>query len=232
MNKLSFLIALITIWTPSFSQFQNMHKSVKTKRFTKTEILAGPSIITIRDRPLNQYQRRVIDFGYAFGLGKGYKLSQHFQLMGRLFYERKGGKHLDAEQVGSTIYPDAITAKEIYTCLTMPMSLNYSFGKKIRYHFEIGGYLGYTLSAAASESSPISNHKLYLDRTDEATNFDYGYVFSVGVTTPLNKSNDLSIRLINIWGVPNVLNSSTDTWRTYSLILFIGYPLPNLFSKR
>ena len=97
--------------------------------FTRTEIVVGPSIISIRDNRLDQYQRRVVDFGFAVGLGKGYMLSKHFQLVGRIFYEKKGGKYLDAEQVGNVIYKDAVTVNEIYNCITVPLTFSYSFYK-------------------------------------------------------------------------------------------------------
>ncbi|HRI78053.1 MAG TPA: porin family protein [Cyclobacteriaceae bacterium] len=238
--RILFLVLCFSLnaWISLAQNATNEPSAVPLKRFTRTEILAGPSIITIRDNSLDQYQRSVVAFGYAIGLGKAYTISNHFKIIGRIFYERKGDKHLDAEQIydpvtmKNVIYKDGYTVKDIYTCISVPITLGYTLGRKAQYQFEAGPFLSYTLAAAIDVSSSISNYKDYNDMTKDAKPIDFGFTLSFGTKIPFNSSNKLSVNLMSNWGIPNVLNLSTQTWRTYSLILLVGYPISNYNSEK
>src|SRR5882672_7759845 len=106
------------------------------------------------------------------------------------------------------------------------MTISFSIGRRTKYQLETGPFISYALAAAVHESSSRSNYRQYYDRSDEAKTFDYGYVLAIGASTPISKNNNLSIRLFNVWGIPNALNSTSDTWRTLSVIFMIGCSIP------
>ena len=237
MKRLASSILLCCLGRLGFAQeaaqYGNYPES--QKRFSSIEVLIGAGIVKLRQGPPDPHHQDVGYFGYTFGLGKKYALTDRCQIEARILYERKGGKGLDDEQTGDTIthtniiHKGAIETIDFYNCFTVPINLCYYFGHKVKFQVKAGPYFSYLLKATYVTKSSVSPLLHYSDDVTNQLRNDFGYSLGFGIETPLTKENRLSIQLISNWGLVNIAKpvnpAYPPNWKTNSLFIMIGFPL-------
>jgi hypothetical protein len=242
MSKLTTTFWILSLSSLAFGQTGERQSlpSISRSRFSPLEITAGVGIISLLQEPSDPHRQDASDFGYSFGLAKKYTISDHFQLEGRVLYERKGGKQYDDEQTGDTItstpviHKGSITTRHIYDCVTIPLTGRYRFGSKVKFQINAGPYYSFLLKSVTNDKSSVTSYQTSSDITQLLRN-DFGYCVGVGVEIPHKTGYGLSIQitnsrgLVNIWEQDNPANPRN--WKTNSTLIMVGFPLKFIFNN-
>lgn len=168
-----------------------------------------------------------------------YRISRKFAVVGRVLFERKGDRHLDGIQVfdqatNTTVFVvDGYELKNIYECITLPLSARYYLGHQSQMWLEAGFFLSHKLKFSILSSSAVANVKTVFDYTDYIRNEDVGIVFGFGGRKRVWKLGNMSMTVLSVVGLRNIINveatrsafNTEGTWKTLSITAQIGFPI-------
>ncbi len=113
-----------------------------------------------------------IGSGINFTGSANYYFSNRWSIKGKLVYDQKGWDN------GFVEYPDYYyTTDYNLNYLTIPVTVNWNFGKKRNWYLNIGPYAGFLLNANETEGN--------LDVTDSFNTTDFGIAWGIGVKIPV-----------------------------------------------
>jgi|GEM_PF-1871384 len=179
MKKTITVLLCIFLFTRSFSQ--------ESKVFIGLQ--AGVSSAKLRSNGVNDARSLT---GFQFSGTIGMHLSPHWSIVASPGYERSGS--IDSSIVfldGIPVGGGNITNSIHY--LTIPVAVQYSFGKKIKLLVNAGGFTGFRLDAKAKGEVVINGPGLPGGTEHVDSNIDYirtmnwGVTFGAGLQMPLNK---------------------------------------------
>jgi len=219
--------------TPGLAQ--DMGMTGFKHHLTRPELLAGPSTASIKYSYLLPSDTQVNTFGFAVGLGTSYVINNRFKIVVKIIFERKGGRRNgDLETFDSTtqtrhIYKGAAYEIDRLNYLTIPIILDYSFGRKVPFHIGIGPYLSRLLKAQSSFGNSILNQKFVVTLTDNYRKIDFGVTVSIGFEISLKKGYKVEISLVGTSGLINITPAYGLTEKTNALCFMISLPVPKIF---
>lgn len=123
--------------------------------------------------------------GCNVGFSADYYLSDHWSLKGKLIYDQKG---LDGSYViraldqASGFNDRHFNSNYELEYLTLPITVNWHFGKKVNFSIGVGGYVGYLLSSNEKE------HQTFLGGRFHFSTTDYGAAGTIAIKYPLMTS--------------------------------------------
>jgi hypothetical protein len=132
-----------------------------------------------------------------------------------VFYENEFQKHLALKfglsyyVAGDTENTSDINNKPLslswsYSYISAPITLKYSFGKKIKPYVKLGGYLSYLLNSNGLPFNQIkdANTIKYISLENETKSFDYGILFGAGIEFKINNQFHIFTETNAIYGLP------------------------------
>ncbi|SRR5260221_2026894 len=204
--------------------------------WTRPEILAGPSIASIRYGNLHPGDQPRTTIGFGVGIQTRYIISNRFQLVGSILFERKGGKQVD--DVGTYdsvtqihgVVKGASTYVDRYDYLTLPILINYLISQKRSFKIGLGPYVAYLLKARISWEDTVSHFKYTLYETSNYSKMDAGISTAFEVDVRSNKKYIASVKLTTNWGLVNIIKPVVpDHQKTRVFYIMIVFPLAKIF---
>lgn len=165
--------------------------------------------------------------GFSGGIALQYNFPKIFSIRTIFSYDRKGsmskGTFIDAQgnSLGNyTIYSH-------FNYLTLPILLRANFGKKIKYFFNAGPYLG-RLSNQSSRLVAEQLPGVTYGGISNYTRYDIGLTAGAGIYIPIKKAFALSFELRDNLGLYNiskwpVYGNATLNTHSANLLLGIAY---------
>lgn len=169
----------------------------------------------------------------SLGLGVGHKIGNHFELLARVFYDRKSF----VEKLDSiSLTPDNMLSSLSFVrseqprndYLTLYILPQYQFGRKLRVNLGVGGYVS-TLCASKTEvvqsSQPTYSYVSLLGYNK----YDYGLSANLGLVYPLNSNTAITFQITASQGLSSIsdfrvaLNYPSWYYRSYSFTVGIRY---------
>lgn len=162
---------------------------------------------------------------FSSGLSLQYNLPRVFSFRTGLLYEEKGdvirGNYFDLVNPGYTTY----TYKCHLNYLTIPLLVRATFGKKISYFINAGGFASFLRNATAPAwvpgyFIPVSQPSMAFFHS-----VDYGLTLGIGLGVPVGPKMSLSLEARNNLGLSNVSTLrifSDHPIRTGSTVLLLG----------
>ena len=165
---------------------------------------------------------------FSAGLTVQYNLPKVVSFVSGFFYEKKG------ETVsGHVIYPsgnqEAFKVKYFFNYITVPLLARFSFGKKIKFFAEGGGFVSYLTRSYTRSSGTAVNYS-----NDNTTFFykrpDAGVSAGLGISLPLGEKLLLNIEARNNLGLMNisvfpVYNNKSLKTNSINLLVNLAYKL-------
>jgi hypothetical protein len=208
--------------------------------FESISIMGGPSYVSLRPfvAPTTT-AHAVSQWGFSLGLEVSYRIGQKFSVVSRVFYERKGDRHLDAIQVfdqstnKTVLVADGYELQNIYQCVTIPVTGRYYVGHQSNLWVDAGLFLSHKIKFSILSNSVVANVRTVIDYTEYIKNEDAGVVFGFGGKTRVWKLGNLSFNVLSVLGLRNIINVDAtqkifnveSTWKTFSLSAQIGIPI-------
>jgi hypothetical protein len=208
-----FLFFLIT--TLGFAIAQNPNEDEMTKYYPKklissVELMAGPAISFLRGAPYvdnNEITTRSLKLGYTFGISIVNPLKQNFDLAVTLVAEKKGSistfNSTYFDPVSQSMKSGTVENDYIYNCISMPIILGYSIGKRKKLNFGVGIFTSYitkqTMTIFRNPQGPGGVE----DQTDLNTKFDFGAALKLGYGIPISDKAIFNIQILDTWGLIN-----------------------------
>ena len=196
-------------------------------------IFAGPSINFLRGNlevdDGFQNERKLL-VGRSVGVKiRSKTFLKKLTLSVAFMFDRKGGKSLSTGEyfdlADQVLKLGVIEFRYKYKYYTIPLRLEYAFGKKNKFKIEGGGYTSYLKKQVREREELFSSDPFSsFEETDFNYTMDYGVSMGVSYTLPIHQSFSISIELINNLGLRNIrpnLNPGQEM-KTNSTALLIG----------
>ncbi len=143
-----------------------------------TTSLSGNEVIDLYDARIS----------FAAGTSLEYFVGPQFSLKSGLAFERKGAKAVwpytdeNGEPIGD------LKTQLNYDYLIAPLAVSFSTKGRLKWYFDVGGYLGYLLRQKNTASSSVANiSKQTEDFTDDAKRIDLGLSAGFGLNIPIGE---------------------------------------------
>jgi len=152
--------------------------------------------------------------GFNFGGFIDYYFSNSWSIKGKLIYDQKGWDDSPVGDLGGIAY---ITDYDL-NYLTVPVMVNWHFGKKRNWFLEAGPYVGFLLKAEEVRNGT--------DITDRFSSNDFGLTLGAGIKFPLNDQWKLFFELEGQGGLNDIFkeNSYTEVYnRRASINIGLNY---------
>lgn len=207
---LLFLAATISLAQPNLPSEAELSKYYPKKLISNVEIMAGPAISFLRGAPYvdnNEITTRSLKRGYTFGISIVNPLKGNFDLAVALMFEKKGS----ISKFNSTYFDPVSQSMKFgtvendyeYNCISIPLILGYSIGKRKKLNFGVGLFTSYltkqTMTIFRNPQGPGGTE----DQTDLNTKFDFGAVLKLGYEIPISDKTRFNIQFLNTWGLIN-----------------------------
>lgn len=172
------------------------------KRF---EILAGPSLSSIRSDIEFFGESFRAKLAYAGGVGLTFGLNEHLVLNTQLLYENKGARTREfTVRDNSNVNLGNTELKWKLHTISLPVTVGYEFGDKVKMQIYGGGYVGYFVSQTQEGISFDS---------DEIAKIDFGATAGFTAYLPIQENLDFKIGLQHSIGFANIYNvPEGDAW--------------------
>lgn len=188
----------------------------------------GPSLIFMRGNAIIASTNSPT-IGFSGGVFLQYNFKKILSLRTSIAYERKGS--IVNGQAGY-VYGNPIDVGTTHInddYLTIPLLVRAKFGRKMKYFFNAGPYLGYLLKETfvlRGENTP----KTKIDNTSLNKRFDYGLSTGLGFVIPIKDKFAFSIEIRNNLGLFNtsavsVVNNGTIKTNSTNLLFGFTYKL-------
>ncbi len=212
-NNVSLMVGLSGLLDkPKFKVARNTvpNQPISNHFFSKIELMAGPSISFLRGNAgveTTTLVKRKIKTGYTYGLGLVHKVDERYNIEVQFLFERKGGT---SESI--TMYFDSstqslkqgkTTSEYSYDYFTLPIFVDYNFGRKRRFNIGLGLFTSYLQKQIVTEKFPFFGTIQTKDETDLNKKIDFGLAYKMGYLLPLRSNLDLSFQLLNTRGIFN-----------------------------
>ncbi|MBS1779438.1 MAG: PorT family protein [Bacteroidetes bacterium] len=194
-------------------------------------VAGGPSLISLRgSAALSQLKRNE---GWQAGATMQYAFSKHWSVRTGLSYERKGAKEPDVIVILDSMGTSSgqVTPRLRYDYLTLPLQLQYSIGKKVKYYVAAGIYSAYLVSRQDIIKGANIKPMVMFDSRAYDYNFDCGLSFSAGITLPVYKRFLASLELrdnigmFNTVKLPTIVGVDNVKTRAAAIVLGVQYKL-------
>jgi len=165
-------------------------------------VWGGPSVVFMRGNDVIKQLHKPNVRGSA-GLFFQYNFKKIASLRTSIFYERKGsfvrGSYFDdyGNETGK------LTINLNYDCLTFPILVRTTFGKKVQFFLNAGPFLGYLIRYSQYVKSDIYPTATY-DVTSHAKRFDAGISTGGGFVIPVKTQFAISFEVRNNLALYNV----------------------------
>lgn len=225
------LVSSTTSWSqtnkPSATELTNYYPK---KLISSVEIMAGPAISFLRGAPYvdnNEITTRSLKRGYTFGISIVNPLTENFDLAVTFMFEKKGSistfNSTYFDPVSQSMKSGTVENDYEYNCISMPLILGYSIGKRKKINFGVGLFTSYltkqTLTIFRNPQGPGGVE----DQTDLNTKFDFGAVLKLGYEIPISDKAKLNIQFLNTWGLINTrADPNYGTIKTNNTSLLFG----------
>lgn len=177
------------------------------------------------DNELNQ--KGDVKKGFNIGISADYFVSNHWSVKAKLIYDQKG---LEGEELRR--FPDPamgipfidFNSNFEMDYLTLPVTVNWHFGKKVDFSVGLGGYAGFLLDSNEDE------HKSTLGSSRQFSETDFGAVGIFTATYPLTNHFKIGLEYEYQHGLaelykPNLLNGSDHFNSRHSINIGCYYSL-------
>ena len=198
---------------------------------TELVIYTGPNLSSLRGNDvLNDYHNAKIGLSTGMGINRHFpgKLSIAFSLV----YEEKGSQgdievlvtYNSFEQLTSTPF------KTKYNYLSLPFTMRYTLGDKVKFNAEIGAYSAYLIRAIAEFDASVIMPAMNENVTSSHKDFDFGVVFGLGASIPVNERISIftsfreNLGLRNISDLP-IANDGAIRTSSFNLLFGLNYKL-------
>nr|WP_294862668.1 outer membrane beta-barrel protein [uncultured Fluviicola sp.] len=170
----------------------------------------GPNVSNFRKKS-DLYNYKPVVYGAA-ALSFQYNCSDFFSIRTGLGYEEKGFTSRISDLDYSTSYPyQEVQSKFRTTCeyLTIPVLARFTFGKKLTFFVNTGGYIG-MLTNKKDHIDWEDNGNPYLfqlykkEGTEKYRYFDFGVSAGLGIGIPISENLVLSIEVRDNLGLTNI----------------------------
>ncbi len=238
---LSFLLYSITNVLAQVSP--ELEKYYPKPKITSIEFLVGANLFNIRG--YNQVPAQSTGGGgyfvsslkekisFSFGIGLTHRLGKHFELNGRLLWERKSYvDRLDSITLTSNFQIESISfvrseaPKNDY--LTVSILPQYIFGNKVHFNVGAGGYIG-SLMSSNTEVVQASQPTYSYVSTKGFNKYDFGLSLNVGFSYPIKTNLEITIQLFTNYGLSQIsdwlvsFNYPPWYYNSYSAMIGIRY---------
>lgn len=157
-------------------------------------IEGGPNLTNLRGRSFH-YDYKPMIYGSA-GLSFQYHFSELISFRTGFGYEAKGFK----SPVQENAWPEDIhsTYYTTYDYLNIPLMARFTFGEKIQFFVNAGGYFGILVNKRNHiDADPANEYHFHTilknDKLDKYDQVDYGVSAGLGIRIPLNEYWNLSL---------------------------------------
>lgn len=219
MKKYFITAALVFISILSFSQQNKL--TVGILGGTSTSFLYGfETLFPVNYKPITTA---------SAGLFIQYNFPKTISILSGLSFETKGNKYTFsiADSHGNRV--GSVKIRSLYNYMTIPLLVKASFGKKVCFFVEGGGFASYLINASSHASGSSVNDP----KTDITSNYkraDAGLAFGLGVTLPVTEKINISLEARDNVGLLNIADfqmSNNDAIKTNStnFLVSIGYKL-------
>ncbi len=164
--------------------------------------------------------------GVHIGANFKMKLNQYFALKALLAYDQNGWAYRSltfTDDNGNDLGTGDLLEKLNY--LNLPIVVEYSFGKKIKFNFDAGFFAGYLLKYTAVQKikEPVASTNTFVLTNRKAINF--GLSAGAGVQIPISPKMKLDFGIRDNLGLANIYKpqaSENGTIKTNSFSILAG----------
>ena len=167
--------------------------------------------------------------GFSSGLFCQYNFPQYYSIRTNIAYERKGSElnHIITytDQNGVEIGSERIVGHINFDYLTMPILFRMTIGKKIKYFFNAGPYVGYLISQISVWEKSMYVPAKTENNTENFKRFDTGVTTGLGLSISIIDKLMVSLEIRNSTGLLNVSDlpiGNNGSIKTNSTNLLIG----------
>jgi len=193
------------------------------------EFLGGPNI-----------SKMYGNFGYndvnpkvslTSGLGLSYKLKEHLSLAFKGLYERKGcmGKFTmfayQTAAVQSYYYSENYKFRFISNYLTLPITLQYTRGKRIKYTGEAGVYTSILIRETYKAKQISGSSFETTDVTNTSKRMDAGLSLGYRTSFPLTNKLYLNVVLFDNLGLINTAKNGTIRTNAFNILTGLSFSI-------
>jgi Outer membrane protein beta-barrel domain len=150
------------------------------------------------------------------------------RLIVNAFYENRFKKHL-SYKVGLSYFGTGSTENSLdrnglpinlkwsYDYLSVPFSMKFLIGNKIRPYGKLGGNIAYLLNSNGLPFNAVRDVSAirYVNLKDETKKIDYGILAGFGLETSINSAYELGIEVNGYYGLPKFDTYSTTLMQHY-----------------
>jgi hypothetical protein len=221
----------------------SLEKYYPKPKITSVEFLIGANLFSLRgyvQEPARSTGRGTYFFSslkekasFSFGIGLTHRLGKHFELNGRLLWDRKSYvDRLDSItftsnfQIESILFVRSEQPKNDY--LTVSILPQYIFGNKVHFNVGAGGYIG-SLISSSTEVVQASQPTYSYVSTEGFNKYDFGLSLNVGFSYPIKTNLELTIQLFTNYGLSQIsdwlISFNYPPWyyNSYSAMIGIRY---------
>ena len=170
--------------------------------------------------------------GLTAGVSFQYNFNPRLSLLATLSYQEKGGKAppviVILDSIGTST--GGVTPFLNYYYLTLPVLLQYTIGKKVKYHIAAGPYFSYLLARKDIIRGDNIDPMTLSKSRDLDQPIDLGGTIAIGISIPIRKNVTFSVDGRSDIGFYNTCKIGNDEIhtiknRTIGLILGVQYNL-------
>lgn len=197
---------------------------------TDFEFLAGPNLSSLRgNNILDEYHKARV--GISTGIGLSRYVSRRFAVAMKFLYESKGSKGniplfyqetIDGTEVNSYFVDAIFNLRNTY--LSLPVTVKYIVGEKVKFSGEMGGNVSYLITTSTQFKSPIGPPTYGVPTLSDYKKIDLGVVLAVGALYSFNESVSISVTLRDTLGFSDISDVAlaNGAIRTNSIALTFG----------
>ncbi|MGN6476063.1 MAG: porin family protein [Flavipsychrobacter sp.] len=194
-------------------------------------VAGGPGLVTLRGSSILRQLKS--NQGWQAGATMQYAFGKHWSVRTGLSYERKGAKEPDVIVILDSMGTSSgqVTPRLRYDYLTLPLQLQYSIGKKVRYYAGAGVYVAYLVSRTDIIKGANIKPMVMFDSRAYDYNFDCGLSFSAGIMLPVYKRFLASLELrdnigmFNTVKIPTIVGVDNAKTRAAAIVFGVQYKL-------
>lgn len=188
------------------------------KAIDEVEVIAGPSLVSLRG---NSWEaNKVTKIGFSAGVGLQFLRKNNFSIGSNFLFERKGVKHRyetfyydPNEKVGN------VESIFHFDYITFSPLIRYFPGRKTRFYTEFSPFAAYIIKAQQIINREYNNTRQINERIDFYKRGDWGFKFGTGMTVPLCEKSSLNICLQYNLGLLSIQKDATDRTENRSVAL-------------
>lgn len=161
--------------------------------------------------------------GYLAGIGIAHSAGSHFEINGRLAWDRRGYLQ-QSSTLGDNNNIRKYEANAQNDYITGSIALDFFVKKNARLYISSGVAYSYLVKSFIAETSYLNNQiaqQSSITNSPEINDYDIGVLFATGYIVPINNKMKLDLRVQGNYGLTDIVNVNGLVINSNSLNFFI-----------